>query len=66
MKKIVITEAQAKKLVDLIINEQGEQPQQDQQPQQGEIRYRLGPLDFIVKDGNPFYRKTVRETIYQN
>jgi hypothetical protein len=55
MKKIVITEAQAKKLVDSIINEQGEQPQQDQQPQQGEIRYHLGPLDFIVKDGNPFY-----------
>lgn len=45
MKRIVITEEQAKKLVQKLVTEQ----------ESGEIKYNLGGLNIIVKDGNPYY-----------
>lgn len=45
MKRIVITEEQAKKLVQKLVTEQ----------QTDEIKYNLGGLNIIVKDGNPYY-----------
>lgn len=46
MKRIIISEQQAKSLVKKLVNEQD---------QNDEIKYRLGSLNFVVKDGNPYY-----------